>query len=131
MDLGGTIRKYRLLNGLKQSELAKMLHVTTQAVSSWEVNRTEPKMETIEQLCKIFNCQKSDFLDETPMSFDSSEKFEYQWAQIGGGKHPIELTDEEQRLVTGYRLLRESDKSMIKRMIRLLAYAKLLNKEDL
>ena len=28
MDLGGTIRKYRLLNGLKQSELAKMLHVS-------------------------------------------------------------------------------------------------------
>jgi transcriptional regulator with XRE-family HTH domain len=131
MDLGGTIRKYRLLNNLKQSELAKMLNVTTQAVSSWEVNRTEPKMETIEQLCKIFNCQKSDFLEDSPRSFDSPEEFEFQWQEIGGGKHPIELNDDESRLINGYRMLKESDKVMIKRLIRLLIYSRIFNKQDI
>ena len=131
MDLGGTIRKFRLMNNLKQSELAKMLYVTTQAVSSWEINRTQPKMEMIEAMCQIFHCQKSDFLDDTPMEFDSGDDFEYKWAQIGGGRHPLELTDDEHRLVLGYRLLKESDKDVIKRMIRVLAYAKIFKKDDI
>lgn len=131
MNIGAAIRKYRLLNNLKQSELAELLHVTTQAVSSWEINRTQPKMETIEQLCKIFHCQKSDFLEDAPLSFDTPDEFEHYWAMIGGGQHPIQLTDEEYKLVTGYRILKDSDKAVIKRIIRLLTYAKLLNREDL
>lgn len=131
MDIGGTIRKYRMSNNLEQKDLAKYLHVSDKTISSWETNRTQPKMEMIEAMCQIFHCQKSDFLDDTPMEFDSGDDFEYKWAQIGGGRHPLDLTDDEQRLVLGYRLLRESDKNVVKRIIRVLAYAKIIKKDDI
>ena len=80
MDVGATIKKFRKQNYLKQSELADLLHVTPQAVSSWERNRTQPNMETIEHMCQIFKCKKSDFLDEQPtvlgMHFNEDKKIE-------------------------------------------------------
>lgn len=131
MDIGGTIRKYRISNNLEQKDLAKFLHVSDKTISSWENNRTQPKMEMIEAMCQIFHCQKSDFLDDAPMEFNSGDDYEYKWDQIGGGRHPLDLTDDEHRLVIGYRLLRESDKHVIKRMIRVLAYAKIFKKDDI
>jgi len=131
MDIGGAIRKYRISNNMEQKELAKLLHVSDKTISSWETNRTQPKMEMIEAMCKIFNCQKSDFLDDVPMEFDTPEEFEYKWHEIGGGRHPIELTDEEHGLVVAYRLLKESDKAVIRRMIRVLVYAKIARRDDI
>ena len=131
MDIGGVIRKYRLSNNMEQKDLAKLLHVSDKTVSSWETNRTQPKMDIIEELCKIFHCKKSDFLEDAPIKFDSPEEFEFTWHQIGGGRHPLELTDEEHTLVTGYRMLKESDKAVIKRMIRILAYAKIFKRDDI
>ena len=63
MDLGGNIRHYRKLRGLDQKTLAEQLNVSNKTISSWESNRTQPKMEMIEELCKVFQCQKSDFLE--------------------------------------------------------------------
>ena len=131
MDIGGVIKKYRKENKLKQSELAEKLHVTPQAISSWEKNRTQPKMEMIEQMCSIFHCQKSDFMSETPMEFDTSDEFEYAWSETGGGVHPLELSESEYKLVVGYRILNNSDKALIRRVLRLLTYARLLKRDDL
>ena len=130
MDIGGTIRRFRLLNGMEQKELAKLLHVSDKTVSSWETNRTQPKMEMIEELCKIFHCQKSDFLEEIPISFETSEDY-IEWIIPSGknGTHDINLNDNEYALITGYRMLKESDKTIIARLIRIMAYAKLLKRE--
>ncbi len=66
MDVGGTIKRFRILNKMEQKDLAKLLHVSDRTISSWERNRTQPKMEMIEMMCQIFHCKKSDFLDEQP-----------------------------------------------------------------
>ena len=88
MDVGGIIKKFRIANNLKQSELADLLQVTAQAVSSWERNRTQPNMETIERMCAVFNCKKSDFWDEAPISLDSLT-----FIKSGEGRHHPELPD--------------------------------------
>ncbi len=67
MTLGSQIKMYRIRNGFSQDELGELLNVNGETVSgktisSWEVDRTEPKMGTIEQLCTIFKCQKTDLL---------------------------------------------------------------------
>ena len=67
MSLGTQIKMYRMKNGLSQDELgAKLIwnneSISGKTVSSWEVDRTEPKIGLIEQMCAIFKCQKTDLL---------------------------------------------------------------------
>lgn len=131
MDIGGTIRKFRLSNNMEQKELAKLLHVSDKTVSSWETNRTQPKMETIEEMCKIFNCQKTDFLEDIPIEFDTPEEFEFRWRSLGGGKHPFEISDDEESLIAGYRVLGNADKASIRRIVRLMAFAKIYKRDNI
>ena len=62
MSIGDNIRKWRELRNLKQSELAGLVGVSDKTVSSWEVNRTEPKMGMIEKITEALNCKKSDII---------------------------------------------------------------------
>ena len=63
MDLGAVIRYFRKLRDMDQKDLAEKLNVSNKTVSSWESNRTQPKMDMIEAMCDVFQCQKSDFLE--------------------------------------------------------------------
>ena len=69
-QLGERIRTYRLQNGLTQSSLAEMLHVSFQAISSWECGNTLPDIENLCQLSRIFGVsldtmlQKKSIVDE-------------------------------------------------------------------
>ena len=49
-QLGERIRLYRKQKNLTQAELADLLHVTFQAISSWECGNTLPD---IENLCRL------------------------------------------------------------------------------
>lgn len=62
MSIGENIKKWRELRNLKQSELADLVDVSDKTVSSWEINRTEPKMGMIEKICKALNCKKTDII---------------------------------------------------------------------
>lgn len=64
MDIGAKIKQLRIDSNLGQKDLAQRLHISYKTVSSWETNRTQPKMEMIEEMCKIFQCKKTDFMDE-------------------------------------------------------------------
>ena len=74
--LGGNIKRFRKLNSMKQSDLAKLLDVSDQTISSWEINRTEPSIGYIERMCTIFHCRKTDLLGkdfEWELSISNSE----------------------------------------------------------
>lgn len=49
-----TISKLRKKAGLTQSALAEKLNVTRQTVSSWEIGRTEPDIESMTRMAEIF-----------------------------------------------------------------------------
>jgi len=49
-ELGKNVRRYRKYRGLTQRSLAEKLHVSTQAISSWEQGATYPD---IENLCHL------------------------------------------------------------------------------
>lgn len=57
------IKKMRQSRNISQKELAERLHVAQNTISSWETGRTEPSIGAIEDLCRVFQCQKSDLLD--------------------------------------------------------------------
>lgn len=106
MNVGATIKAFRLLNSMDQKELADKLHVSNKTISSWESNRTQPKMEMIEEMCKVFNCKKSDFLSDGPDS------------------HSIILSNDEFDLILKYRA---ADAPIRDSINQLLSYSKLIN----
>lgn len=54
LTLGEKIRKIRISNNLKQSELGDMLYVSEKTISSWENNRTVPDLNMIYKISDYF-----------------------------------------------------------------------------
>ena len=54
METKNKLTSLRVQKGLSQSELAERLHVTRQAVSRWEGGKTEPDVDTLIAIAKIF-----------------------------------------------------------------------------
>ena len=74
MTIGENIRKVRESRGLRQSDLADRLNVAPCTVSSWEINRTEPKMGMIERICRALHCSKSDIITIEEMELNAQER---------------------------------------------------------
>lgn len=60
--LGDNIRKFRKLNNMSQDELAEKLNVTRQSVSLWENGQTQPSLENIVALAKLFKVSTDELL---------------------------------------------------------------------
>lgn len=71
MSIGDNIKKWREHRNLKQSELAEMLGVSDKTVSSWEINRTEPKMGMVEKISSALHCKKTDIIGIDDVSDES------------------------------------------------------------
>lgn len=56
MHLGNRIAHLRKKKGWTQNDLADLIFVTDKTVSSWELNRTEPSLETLVKLSELFAC---------------------------------------------------------------------------
>ena len=54
LTLGEKIKKIRIANNLKQSELAEILFVSEKTISSWENNRTLPDLNMIYKISDYF-----------------------------------------------------------------------------
>lgn len=74
--IGTYIKELRLKNNLSQSDLAKKLSVTNQAISKWENGRGIPDIEMLKQLSEIFNVNVDDLLNgETKAEKKSYKKY--------------------------------------------------------
>lgn len=76
---GQVIAKLRKQNGFTQEQLGKILNVSSQAISKWENNQSEPDLATIEKITEIFNIKISDFFDmanseENPSSYNCEQE---------------------------------------------------------
>jgi transcriptional regulator with XRE-family HTH domain len=49
------IKELRISKGLKQSDLANLLHVAQTTISNWENDRTEPDFDSLRQMAEIFD----------------------------------------------------------------------------
>ena len=76
MSIGDNIKMWREKRNLRQAELAELIGVSDKTVSSWEINRTEPKMGMIEKICSALNCKKTDIVgSDNPNTFDTPYYF--------------------------------------------------------
>ena len=51
-EVSTTIKLLRTEKGINQEQLAEQLHVTRQAVSSWETGKTQRDIETMKQIAE-------------------------------------------------------------------------------
>lgn len=63
-SIGQIIKKARENKGISQNELAKILHVTRQAVSNWENNHNLPDSYILVNLCQILDLNLNIFLND-------------------------------------------------------------------
>ena len=59
--ISNNIKSYRVRAGLKQYEVAEKLGVSRVTYNDYEVNPQKLKIETLEKMANIFNCDIADF----------------------------------------------------------------------
>ena len=58
------LKYYLQKNDLTQADLAKRLGVSATSVSNWTGATKAPRMDTIDAMCTIFKCKRSDLMEE-------------------------------------------------------------------
>ena len=61
------IRELRLLKGMQQEDLARLLSVTRVSISRYETGAHDIGSETILRLCEIFDCSADYLLGRSPL----------------------------------------------------------------
>ena len=65
MLIGQSIKRFRETKKVTQSELAQWLGVSRQAVSMWEAEKRELKVNTLRKIAKVFGVSVDDILTTT------------------------------------------------------------------
>lgn len=68
------LKKYEIT----QNELAKRLGVGTTSVYNWCNGIKSPRMDKVDAMCKIFNCKRSDLMEDKEDDDDSSYYINYE-----------------------------------------------------
>lgn len=64
MNLADNLKKIRKEHHLSQEQLAEQLGVSRQSVSKWESNLAYPEMDKVLQLCKLFDLNMDELLNQ-------------------------------------------------------------------
>ncbi len=92
-EIGKRIAKYRKNSGLTQEQLGKKLNVSSQAISKWENNVSQPDITTLEKLAEVFGISLAEFLNlsenNSPQAAaQKSDKFKFHkyktWYLVAG-----------------------------------------------
>lgn len=86
------------IHEMTQSDLAKRLGVSTQSVTNWCKGAKTPRMDKVDSMCKIFNCRRSDLMEEKSLiSLNNNDKTildKYHLLNDEGKQRLLERADE-------------------------------------
>ena len=74
MKFADNLRNLRKSKKISQEELAEKVGVSRQSVSKWETSEAYPEMNNILELCKIFNCNISELVNDNMIDLDSLDE---------------------------------------------------------
>ena len=60
--IAGNVHRLRLAANLTQSELAKLIHLSTSSVNAWEKEKTYPSLINVLSLCNCFDVKVDDLI---------------------------------------------------------------------
>ena len=102
--IGNKVRQRREELGLSQDELARRCgYKSRSSINKIELNINDVTQSKILVLAKALETDPMWLLKEDVETFDTPEAFEKHWNAIGGGRHPLELSDLEHTLVVNFR----------------------------
>lgn len=78
MDFGNHLKQLRKKLNLSQKNVADELHLTRQAISQWENNKTYPDVEKLYQLSQLYQCDLEELLSESKGDSRTSAKLSSQ-----------------------------------------------------
>ncbi len=74
MNLKDNLKKIRKDNNLSQEDLAEKLGVSRQSVSKWEQGIAYPEMDKVLQICKMFNLNIDEIMNQDIASIERNKK---------------------------------------------------------
>ena len=99
------LRSLLITRDIKQSELARMMNVSTATISDWCNGNKTPRPAHIDKLCQFLNCTRAALMLE-PMQ---------RTVQTGGERVPFERDD--YNVIVKFLQLNEESKRFIESMI--------------
>lgn len=92
------LKRQLRIHEMTQSDLAKRLGVSTQSVTNWCKGAKTPRMDKVDSMCKIFNCRRSDLMEEkSSISLNNNDKTildKYHLLNDEGKQRLLERADE-------------------------------------
>ena len=114
MGISENIKILRERYRLSQRELGQIAGVSDKAVSTWEKGIKEPRMGAIQKMADYFGIQKSNIIEENGLRGNHIPE--------APAPPPFELTDIEKTLITKYRTLTPTNKTVIDSQIDFMLY---------
>ena len=111
MTIGDNIKSLRLGHNLSQAELANVAGVSDKAVSSWEQNKSVPRMGAIQKMADFFGIQKSDIIEPSNVTTHTSKE--------RSAKKETPLNHDESKLLADYRNLNGNNRQAVNDLIAL------------
>ena len=107
-ELGEKLKELRTCNGFTQQMIADKINVDRSTYSNYERAITEPDVNTLKALAKVFGVNLGDLLSSEPI------------VRVGDtGKFPLySLSKDEQEIILGYRVLSSDNKSKARAFIK-------------
>ena len=109
MNIGETIRNFRLQKGMSQGDIEKRTGLLRCYLSRVENGHTIPSLDTLAKIAGAMDMQLSRFFAESA-------------ANNGSGKHLPQLSDDEMRFLSQVRRytvnLNESDRKLVLAMVK-------------
>ena len=81
MSIGSNIKKYRETKNYTQEQLAELLGVTFQAISSWERDEYRPELDTFVRLTEILEVPSTSILEDKSVTFNKKDVI-YNWEHM-------------------------------------------------
>ena len=111
MAIGDNIKNLRVQHNLSQAELANVAGVSDKAVSSWEQNKSVPRMGPIQKMADFFGIKKSDIIEPSVVAIHTSKGRNI--------KNETPLNHDETKLLADYRNLNGNNRQAVNVMIAL------------
>ena len=105
MTVGENIKRLRENQGLKQSELARLIGVSRATMSQYEADIICPRMGNVERLAAALGCLKSDIVEDVSYTITTLDN----------------LSPDERELLTAYRELTSTNKAAVLQLAKTLS----------
>lgn len=107
MGISENIKKYRKLNKMTQTDLAKRLGVGTSTVSSWELGSNKPLMDNVTKMAKLWNVRLSDIIGEESIEVKTSKNSKPAFKELKGAVaagYPLEMFENPEMISVPYEI---------------------------